>query len=417
MGAGRYLFATQEILNRYPFYSSVVESARFVEDPKIDTACISPELEIRYNPVFLDKLKNKELVFVVLHEFLHFLNNHFKRSIIMDSLTISNAHLKNVAMDLEINSFIVNKLKFKPFNEGLFPSNFGFEENLTAEDYLGLLMGRVEFIGLDGDSLVSALEKRSGKDIIGTDLAGITEMPDTYKVGKTLEDSVMLNDEFHESIAEKVEGDMKDHGIGYIGGGTASSFRNITIPKKRYKWKDLIKRIVSHTQSVKCSGYNRFSYGKISKRHCDSDLLFPSYYEEKMEVKLLLMMDISGSMYKASVEMLGYLKNLIHTIERADEIKIKIKLLFADADVVEHKFFDVESVDKITAIPDGGDNSTKWLEFVRDSKEKFDCILIWTDCYTPWIEIPGNITVLTFSDIDHLPEKCRPPYKTFMIRE
>lgn len=410
MSSGKYLSAVQTILKDFPFYAPVIDNARFVEDPNIDTASCSHDLEIRYNPVFFDRLKPRELVFVVLHEFLHFLNHHHVRALTMNALTLSTNYLKNIAMDLEINSFISTKLKYKPLTEGVFPKNFGYPENLTAEEYLGLLHGTL--IRLHVSEIGnSKFEKEALIKLYGSCITGLDIDTESLEDNETeLSDST-----FYDEICEEVDESIKDYDP--TGGCGTSKFRKVKPPTKTYNWKELIKRLISHSASAKLSGASRLTYSRPSRRHYDDDIIFPTYYDETMEVKLLLMMDISGSMHEASVRMLGYIRNLIHTIERSDNYKITVKVLFADDKVYKNKVYDVQSIDNITEIPDGGANSAEWLEFVRDYPEKFDTILIWTDCITPWIKIPGNITVITFSDVKSLPSQFVPPYKTFTIKE
>lgn len=140
------------------------------ESDKIETMGVKVwdgQIELLYNPKFIDYLEKAERNFVLIHEMLHILMHHCTWR---QSSDPRMKYIDNVAMDLEINSMIRqdNFIKMPTFKEdvgirkkgetcGLLPKMFGYSDGLSYEQYRALLtkdfpQSQIMFIvGEDGD--------------------------------------------------------------------------------------------------------------------------------------------------------------------------------------------------------------------------------------------------------------------------
>ena len=109
------------------FYGLFLTEISKYFDKKIPTACLAkhPAAKIPvmlFNPDFWDKLTEKQRMFLVLHEIGHYINSSF----IMSKEFSLESPLDNIAMDLNLNSILMNnydeELEF--IEGGMLPKNF-----------------------------------------------------------------------------------------------------------------------------------------------------------------------------------------------------------------------------------------------------------------------------------------------------
>jgi predicted metal-dependent peptidase len=89
---------------KYPFYSEILLLNNIIETRKIETAGVNfsnKGMNFYYNPDFFDTLSQKECNFVVIHEILHQLFDHSKRT-----GKFYQPMLANIAQDMIINDII-----------------------------------------------------------------------------------------------------------------------------------------------------------------------------------------------------------------------------------------------------------------------------------------------------------------------
>lgn len=140
---------------KLPFLGHVVTAFDRVIDPSIATAAVGaghdghPTLFV--NPQFFGaKLKRDDhRVAVLEHEVLHVVFGHLQTR----HTVMTNERLRNIAMDLVVNQFVSHPLPRGAVTLGL----FGFQPNLSAEEYYKLLKA------LPGD----AFEKVKGDPSLG----------------------------------------------------------------------------------------------------------------------------------------------------------------------------------------------------------------------------------------------------------
>lgn len=130
------IFSMQE-----PYYGTVLSSMDRVVEPKLDTLGVARSgsiFKLGYNPDYIKTVEPRLMSTLLKHEVLHVAFCHFSLwgDTSMDTPEIH--HLRNIAEDLEINSYLdhrcVKELK------GVIPSDFGFPEQLGAREYFRRLM-------------------------------------------------------------------------------------------------------------------------------------------------------------------------------------------------------------------------------------------------------------------------------------
>lgn len=125
------------------FFAAVSRHIQKVASKAIPTAGVriteDGRFELLYNPSFMEKLSDTHRRGVLKHEFYHLILEHcLKRS--PDGRKISLRW--NLATDMSINCHIKSELpsnKEKDGFEAVFPTNFGYQDGLTAEAYYKML--------------------------------------------------------------------------------------------------------------------------------------------------------------------------------------------------------------------------------------------------------------------------------------
>ena len=98
-------YAIANIINTQPFFSIPITRIKYVYTYRIDTAATDGTYML-INPLFFEKLNVRSVEFVVLHELLHCMLEHFLR---MDN---RDPRQWNIATDHEINLIVAEELKF-----------------------------------------------------------------------------------------------------------------------------------------------------------------------------------------------------------------------------------------------------------------------------------------------------------------
>ena len=109
-----------QILSNYGFFSDLLLQLKIMEahpSAKVDTMATDGKC-IAYNPDFVNKLDDKEVVFVIIHEIMHNANFHFARRGNRDAIVTTSygkkASLWNWAADYAINPLIDDMRNYPP---------------------------------------------------------------------------------------------------------------------------------------------------------------------------------------------------------------------------------------------------------------------------------------------------------------
>lgn len=123
LSAEPFFAALSRCVNKHPSTAIPTAGVRVTDDGFFDMA---------YNPAFMASLPDKHKIGLLKHEFYHLIFEHVT-SRNPDGKTVSR--MWNVATDMAINCHIKDELP----EAGMFPHKFGFDEYLSAEQYMKLL--------------------------------------------------------------------------------------------------------------------------------------------------------------------------------------------------------------------------------------------------------------------------------------
>ncbi len=136
------------LLRDEPFFAAISRQVSKQASKIVPTAGVritdDGNFDLAYNPEWMGKLPEKQRTGVLKHEFYHLIFEHcFGRS--PDGKKISRQW--NMATDMAINCHIKDEIP----EMGVFPSKYGFEDYLSAEQYFDLLSDKMEADGEGGE--------------------------------------------------------------------------------------------------------------------------------------------------------------------------------------------------------------------------------------------------------------------------
>ena len=98
--------AKTQLILKYPFWGVLACNTPFVKDDSIPTMCTNG-IVVRYNPDFVDSIKDTEVTFVIAHEISHIFLKHCTPIKEIDGKPIDHK-LQNIAMDYVINPMLID---------------------------------------------------------------------------------------------------------------------------------------------------------------------------------------------------------------------------------------------------------------------------------------------------------------------
>jgi predicted metal-dependent peptidase len=349
----RVILAAKNVGEMFPYYSPATNRVRFKPDKNTPTMGINCSLVIAYNEEYINKLTDKELNSVVLHEILHYMNGHHARymnNLLKDTLPFP---IHNIAMDLEINEFIHD------LPEGVCRAkDFGFpygDERKTYEEYLHLLKENTQICVAQGKMPINDLNMDDYKDTL-------------------------------QEVLEKLKDECKEAEKNR-GTGTGSGADDITrkIQKRKYRWEQVFQNILATKTTEITTGFRYRTFEKPNRRYIHTPgIILPVFIDRKVKISLAIIMDVSGSMYGITDKMYGVMKSMIDILD----MTIDITILEVDADVVNIMHgFDLNK-ETIESKSGGGTDMGAGLRYIHENKMEPDLIVVMTDSYTPWPNPP-----------------------------
>ncbi len=135
-----------------PYLSPAISLLRPMAAPgqvATGTLSVSNTGRLLYEPAFIDACSDSELVWVVLHETMHLVLDHYTRANAAGvPMTPEERRRWNIAGDLEINSSLQQiahlKDKYPKASKPCLPEKYGFKPNLPVESYYKLLREKNE---------------------------------------------------------------------------------------------------------------------------------------------------------------------------------------------------------------------------------------------------------------------------------
>ena len=425
----RLLTSRMRLLVKHGFYGLLLMHMRFAVDEAVDTACTDGQ-KIIFGPAFLEKLDDRELDFVMLHEVLHVALRHCARTGDRDH------YLFNCACDIVVNSNIL-------LENGMDEKSISLRESggalmhlapdgkegheYTAEEVYEMLKKKAKGKGASSNSRGNGNQSGAaggkqtasgGKQSSGGNTGGRGNKQNATGGANGHGDSERASFDDHSRWGSK-EDDPTEDALWASRIKEAAEAISIRDPdKSRGLLPLLAERLLKEMRQAKTDwrqvlaefvqeDITDYSFAPPDRRLDGSPFFLPDFNErvEKVE-NILFMIDTSGSMSDEAItecyfEVLGAIDQF------AD--RLSGKLGFFDATITEPQPFTSREEFRISKPRGGGGTSFDPIfRYATQCNEPPTAIIILTDGYAPFPpeEETGGIPVLWIINN----EDVTPPY-------
>ena len=316
------------------------------------TACTNG-LDVIYGREFVDRLNDRQLAFLILHENMH---KAYRHLVVWDKLHKKNHQLANAACDYVIN------LQIRDYD----PQGDDVEMPMDAN---GKVMGLIDekYRGMDAAQVFALLEQDQ-EDGDGDGGQGFDE--------HDWEGAKEATPEEQEATANEIERALRQGSIlaGKMGGNVSREMGELLTPK--IDWKEALRDFVKTTTQ----GKDQTTWRRLHKRYIGSDIIMPSSYDEKVG-SILVGIDTSGSI--GGEELAGFLSE-VKSI--CDEVcPEQIDILYWDTHVASHEVYrgsELCNLTESTKPAGGGGTLVECVpEYMREHEIKPECVVVLTDGY------------------------------------
>lgn len=359
MNAERKLAKVKIALMRNPkfaFWSGILMVGKTSIVDGLPTAATNGRDEM-YGREFVEKLGEKELAFVILHEAMHKCYRHLTT---WRKLWEEEPMLANAAMDYVINLELADL--GKATGVLAFPVIDGKQLGLLDEKYRGMNTKQV-FDLLKQQHGGQGGSSGEGGGLDDHDWEGAGDLSD--------EEKKVLEKEIDRAIRQGV---LAEKRVGTGAGSRSLELEDLLNPQ--VNWREVLREYV---KSI-CSGKDASSWRKVNRRFLSSDTYMPTLVSEKVG-HLVVAVDTSGSIGGRE------LSNFLSEVKAiADEVTPdKVDLLYWDCEVAGHEEYDSSTVGSIvdsTKPRGGGGTSPSCISaYLKDKGIKPECIIVLTDGY------------------------------------
>ena len=384
------------------WYSSIISKVARIPSDKLDTMGVCFNTRgypiLLYNPKFLEKLTNLEAVNVLIHEALHIFFRHITRF-----ASYSNHERTNIACDIAINQ----NLKYLPTKKfrGVYPEDYSFPRDLTAELYYDLLKKLEEKGGKNNKNKVKVKagssngnQQNSGGQGQGQQGSGNQSgsnnsnsddddqnqnenggsggsgsgFDDHSLWGKVLDEDGNLvdKDEAGVDCESNLDAMIRDIIQEWKQKGDCPAFAKAIIEalekKSEFDWRRQLRMYVNTALSPR----RRLSQKRVNRRFMDQEYILPGK-KKCRQASVLVVRDTSGSMWSTEVQKM-LLTEVCELSKRAD-----VWLVDCDTEV-KCEPYKVKKFDDVQEFKGGGGTSFV-APFKTAKKLNVDLVIYMTD--------------------------------------
>jgi predicted metal-dependent peptidase len=354
----------------FALFSGLFMIGKVSVDDEVPTACTNG-LDVRYGRAFVDRLNDKQLAFLILHENMH---KAYRHLVVWEKLNKKNATLANMACDYVIN------LQIRDYDPNQYDTEMPTDED---GEVLGLIDEK--YRGMDAHEVFLLLEKEKGSDYgKGKDKIKIVMVGDGDGDGKEpkgfddhdWDGAQEMSKEEQNEAAKEIEQALRQGSIlvGKMGGNVDRNISEMLTPK--IDWKEALRDFVkSMTQ-----GKDQSSWRRLHKRYLAADLIMPSSYSEKVG-GIAIAIDTSGSIGTEELsQFLSEVKSICEEV--SPEV---IDLLYWDTHVASRETYTENELSGLTEStkPAGGGGTEPACvpKFMKKHNINPECLLMLSDGY------------------------------------
>lgn len=332
-------------------FAGVLSVGKVTFDDKLPTAATNGR-DVIYNPAFIEKLSDKELTFIVLHEALH---KVFQHMTLWRKLWKQSPILANMAADYVVNWTI--KEADPNGNIAVMPSEALFDikyANMTTKQVFDLLKQDAE----NGQGMFSKGEGKEGHD------------------QHDWEGAEQLTPEEVKEVEKQIDQALRQGEIirGKMAGNQNRTIEGLLEPK--VDWREELREFVNAT----CKNKDKTSWKRPSRRFIGQDVYMPSMIGEAVG-KLVIGIDTSGSIGQR--ELNEFLSEVVGICD--DVSPESIELIYWDYDVAAHETYnqgDYAGLAETTKPAGGGGTRVGCMnEYLKDKRITPEAIIVLTDGY------------------------------------
>ena len=332
----------------YCLYSGIIMLGKTEVNDTVPTACTDGR-NTQYGRKFCDKLNDKELRGLILHENLHKAFSHLTT---WRNLWDKNPRLANMACD-----YVINLMIHDSDREG---KNVKLPEGGLLDE---------KFRGMDANTVYKLLEQNPpDEDEGGGGGGGLDEHDWEGANGMTADEK--------EQLARDIDQGLRQGALlaGKMKGNIPREITDALTPK--VDWREALREFVTSF----CQERDEATWRRPSRRWIGQDVYMPSMIGESVG-RLAVCIDMSGSIGTEEVgQFLGEVKAICETVRPEG-----IDLLYWDTQVCQHEMYEQSQLDQLVAStkPAGGGGTDPQciVDYMKIKKLKPECAVILTDGY------------------------------------
>ena len=356
----RIVVARVGLLLRHPFFGNMATRLKIqAADDWCPTAATDGR-NLYYNTQFFNAMGNKEIEFVIAHEILHCVYDHFSRR------EHRNPRLYNIAADYIVNNLLVrDRIGVKPKLIDCF-QDFKYEGWSSEEVYDELYKNADK---IDFDKLGELLDEHIDWEADGDDEDGDGNGKGSGRPRLSKEDLDAIRDEIKEAMIQAASA----AGAGNTPAGIQRLIKEMTEPKMN--WRELLR------QQIQSTIRSDYTFARPSRKGWHTGAVLPGMnFADTIDICISL--DMSGSIGNdQAADFLGEIQGIM------DEFQdYKIKLWCFDTKVYNEQDFSADGADSLTEyeIMGGGgtDFDANWI-YMKEHDIQPKKFIMFTDGY-PW---------------------------------
>lgn len=353
--------------NKFCLFSGLFMIGKVKVDEVIATAA-TDGLNVYYGRAFVDRLDDKQLGFLILHEAMHKAYRHLT---VWDKLYKKDAGLANAACDYVIN------LQIRDYD----PS----EEIVSMPtDEEGKVMGLIDerFRGMDAHQVFLILEKEnprrggsggSGKSEPSDKTAPNGNVPQGFDE-HLWDEASQMDEQEAEQIAKEIDHALRQGALlaGKMNGNISRDIQDLLNPK--IDWRDALRDFVKQV----AKGRDDSSWRRFNRRFIGMDLFMPQTVSRRLDC-IAVGIDTSGSINgEILTEFLSEVRSICNEVTPN-----KVELLYWDTHVAGHETYEGGAVQTLTDSTKprggGGTDPNCVIKFMGDKHMEPDCVVMLTD--------------------------------------
>ena len=325
-------------------------------------------VNVFYGRAFVDRLDDKQLGFLIIHEAMHKAYRHLTT---WEKLFKKNASLANAACDYVIN------LQIKDYD----PDEEIVRMPTDEEDNV---MGLIDekYRGMDAHQIFLLLEKEE-KDKGGSGGSHKSEPSDNPSPSRNVpqgfdehlwEEAGQMDEKEAEQIAKEIDNALRQGALlaGKMNGGVSREIQELLNPK--IDWREVLRDFVKQI----AKGHDDSSWRRFNRRLLGSDIYMPTAISQRMEC-IAVAVDTSGSIDREVLdEFLSEIKSICEEVTPQ-----KVELMYWDSAVAGHETYEDGAVQTLTDSTKprggGGTDPSCVIKFMGKKQINPDCVVVITD--------------------------------------